>query len=136
MATTLIQPSAYLTSLTTQSRGLATSVRVSLYPGDPQPINASMLISLRVISSSTVQVSARPLNGSPALVNGPLATFQIPLGQLCHISTTPGCGDAALAVSLQFPIALGQSQASTQVHPATMDALSRTGVINHARTGG
>ena len=53
MATTLIQPSAYLTSLTTQSRGLATSVRVSLYPGDPQPINASMLISLRVISSST-----------------------------------------------------------------------------------
>src|SRR5438874_6589871 len=69
MANTLIQPSATLTSLTTQQSGLATSLRVSLYPGDPQPINASMLVSLSVIDSSTVQVSAKPINGSPTLVN-------------------------------------------------------------------
>src|SRR5436853_7120684 len=80
MANTLIQPSATLTGLTTEQGGLATSLQVTLYPGDPQPINATMLISLRVIDSSTVQVSATPLNGSPALVDGPLTTFQIPIG--------------------------------------------------------
>jgi hypothetical protein len=37
MATTLIQPSATLTGLTTQAGGLSTSLRLSLYPGDPQP---------------------------------------------------------------------------------------------------
>ncbi len=115
MANTLIQPSATLTSLTTQQNGLATSLRVSLYPGDPQPINASMLVSLSVIDSSTVQVSAKPLNGSPTLVNGPLATFQIPIGQLNTIHTTPACGDAALAVNLQFPVALGHVQSQSQV---------------------
>ncbi|HET7637425.1 MAG TPA: hypothetical protein VFK47_01670, partial [Ktedonobacteraceae bacterium] len=111
MAKTLIQPSATLTSLTTQPGGLATSVRLSLYPGDRQPINAQALISLSVIDSSTIQVSAKPLNGSPALVNGPLTTFQISLGQLSSITTTPTCGDASLAVSLQFPVALGQANA-------------------------
>ncbi len=114
MATTLLQPSAALTSLTTQSNGLATSLRLSLYPGDPQPTNASMLVSLRVIDSSTIQVSATPLNGSPALVNGPLATFSIPFGQLSNIRTTPTCGDASLAVNLQFPIALGKGHALAQ----------------------
>ena len=114
MANTLIQPSATLTSLTTQQNGLATSLRVSLYPGDPQPINASMLVSLSVIDSSTVQVSAKPLNGSPTLVNGPLATFQIPIGQLNTVHTTPVCGDAALAVNLQFPVALGHVQSQLQ----------------------
>jgi hypothetical protein len=114
MANTLIQPSATLTSLTTQQNGLATSLRVSLYPGDPQPINASMLVSLSVIDSSTVQVSAKPLNGSPTLVNGPLATFQIPIGQLNTVHTTPVCGDAALAVNLQFPVALGHVQSQSQ----------------------
>src|SRR5205807_10091011 len=39
MANTLIQPSATLTGLTTQPGGLVTSLQVSLYPGDPQPIN-------------------------------------------------------------------------------------------------
>ena len=115
MATTLIQPSAALTSLTTQQGGLAISLRVSLYPGDPQPINVSMLISLSVIDSSTVQVSARPLKGSPALVSGPLAAFQIPMGQLNSINMTPTCGNAALAVHLQFPVALGQGQSTAQV---------------------
>jgi hypothetical protein len=110
MVTTLIQPSATLTGLTPQAGGLATSLRLSLYPGDPHPVNASMLIQFSVINSSTVQVSARPLPGSAALVSGPLTTFQIPIGQLNSIRTTPGCGSAALALNLQFPVALGQAQ--------------------------
>ena len=114
MAATLIQPSATLTGLTTQPGGLVTSLRISLYPGDPQPINSSMLVSFSVLDSSTIQVSAKPINGSPTLVNGPLATFQIPLGQLNSINTTPACGDAALAVKLQFPIALGHTQTQVQ----------------------
>lgn len=114
MATTLIQPSATLTGLTTQPGGLVTSLRISLYPGDPQPINSSMLVSFSVLDSSTIQVSAKPINGSPTLVNGPLATFQIPLGQLNSINTTPACGNAALAVKLQFPIALGHTQTQVQ----------------------
>src|SRR6266480_2719523 len=124
MATTLIQPSATLTGLTTQPGGLVTSLRISLYPGDPQPINSSMLVSFSVLDSSTIQVSAKPINGSPALVNGPLTTFQISLGQLSSISTTPTCGDASLAVSLQFPVALGQSQANSQVPAATTNSLA------------
>src|SRR5579859_3684810 len=108
MANTLISPSASLTGLTVQSRGLAASLRIALYPGDPQPVNASMLVSLSVIDSSTVQVSAAPLNGGPALVSGPLTTLRIPIGQLSSISTTPTCGDAALAAKLQFPVSLGQ----------------------------
>jgi len=118
MATTLIQPSATLTGLTTQPGGLVTSLRISLYPGDPQPINSSMLVSFSVLDSSTIQVSAKPINGSPTLVNGPLATFQIPLGQLNSIITTPACGDAALAVKLQFPIALGHAQTQVQQNTA------------------
>lgn len=120
MATTLLQPSASLTSLTTQANGLATSIRLSLYPGDPQPITASMLVSLSVIDSSTIQVSATPMSGSPTLVNGPLTTFTIPIGQLSSISTTPTCGDSSLAVKLQFPINLGQAQTSGQVQPAIL----------------
>jgi hypothetical protein len=119
MANTLIQPSATLTSLTTQAGGIVTSLQVSLYPGDPRPINLSMLVSLRVLNSSTVQVSASPLNGGPALVSGPLATFQVPIGQLNSISTTPGCGDAALALKLQFPVALGHAQTQGQVRQNT-----------------
>lgn len=119
MANTLIQPSATLTSLTTQPGGLVTSLQVSLYPGDPQPINISMLVSLSVLNSSTVQVSARPLNDGPALVSGPLATFQVPIGQLNSINTTPGCGDSALALRLQFPVALGQTQSQGQVQQNT-----------------
>lgn len=110
MATTLIQPSATLSSLMPQQNGLAASLRINLYPGDPHPINASILVKFSLLNGSTVQVTALPENGSPTLVSGPLTTFQIPLGQLNAISTTPSCGDAALAVNLQFPISLGQSQ--------------------------
>jgi hypothetical protein len=112
MATTLIQPSATLSSLVPQQNGLAARIRVSLYPGDPQPINANMLVGFAVRSGSSVQVSAQPMNGSPALVSGPLTTLQIPIGHLNSIRTTPSCGSAALAVNLQVPMSLGQNQAS------------------------
>ena len=118
MATTLIQPLAVLTRLTPETSGLVMSLRISLYPGDPQPINTSMLVSLNVLDSSTVQVSAQPIKGSPTLVSGPIATFNIPLGQLNSINMTPTCGDAALVVKLQFPVALGHVQARVQQHAA------------------
>lgn len=114
MATTLIQPSATLLSLNPQQGGLATALRVSLYPGDPQPVIAKMLVTFSVMDSTTVQVTVQPVAGSPSLVSGPIATFQIPVGQLSSISATPTCGDAALAVSLQFPISLGQGQSTPQ----------------------
>jgi hypothetical protein len=110
MATTLIQPSAALSSLVPQQNGLATSLRINLYPGDPHPINATMLVKFSLINGSTIQVTAFPGNSGPTLVSGPLTTFQIPLGQLNSINTTPSCGDAALAVNLQFPISLGSTQ--------------------------
>jgi len=115
MADTILQPSATLESLTPQAGGLEMSLRLSFYPGDPKPINSTMLISFNVLDSSTVQVSAQPENGSAALINaGPLSTFQIPIGQLSSISSTPGCGNSALALNLKFPIALGGAQGSVQ----------------------
>jgi hypothetical protein len=122
MVTTLIQPSATLTGLTPQANGLATSLRLSLYPGDPHPINAGMLIQFSVLNSSTVQVSAQPLPGSAALVSGPLTTFQIPFGQLNSIRTTPACGSATLALNLQFPVALAQAPSQTQAMDMEMIA--------------
>ncbi len=114
MAQTLIQPSATLTSLTPQKNGLAAALRISLYPGDPQPINTSMLITFSVKDASTIQVSAQSTPNGPTLVNGPLATFHMPIGQLNSIQTTPGCGDSALNLGLQFPLSLGQSTSTTQ----------------------
>lgn len=122
MASTLIQPSAALESLYPQQGGLAMRLRLSLYPGDPQAITSSMLIKFSVLNSSTVQVSAIPMNASPSLVNGPLTTFHMPLGSLNSIYSTPGCGSSALALNLQFPVALGQ--ASTQVQPLTSNISS------------
>lgn len=112
MATTVIQPAAVLTSLAPQQGGLAASLRISLYPGDPKPINASMLIKFSILDSSTVQVSVQPLPGSPTLVSGPITTLRIPVGQLSSITATPGCGDSALAVNLQVPVSLGNGQAT------------------------
>jgi hypothetical protein len=108
MADALIQPEAILTTLTPRQDGLAAGVRLSLYPGDPKPINAAMLVTFSVMNASTVRVSAHPLRGSPTLVNGPLTTLRMPLGQLNDIGATPSCGDAALAVKLSVPVTLGQ----------------------------
>jgi hypothetical protein len=114
MATSLFQPSATLVSLAPQQGGLAMTLRLSLYNGDPQPITATMLITFSVLDSSTVQISAKPMSGSPTLVNGPIATFHIPIGQMNSINATPTCGDSALAVNLQFPLSLGSASAQTQ----------------------
>ena len=115
MAQTLLQPSAQLLSLAPEPGGLGMSMRLSFYPGDPQPITSDMLISFQVLDSSTVQVSAQPVNGSPALISaGPLSTFSMPIGQLNSIRSTPGCGNSALALNLQFPVAIGGAQASVQ----------------------
>jgi hypothetical protein len=110
MASALLQPSVTLMSLQPQKNGIVTSLRLSLYAGDPQPINAQILVTFSVLDSTTIQVSAQPLNGSPALMNGPLMTFQIPVGQLSSIAAAPSCGDASLAIGMQVPISLGQGQ--------------------------
>jgi hypothetical protein len=114
MATTIIQPSATLVSLVPQKGGLVMTLRLNLYPGDPKPITSSMLIRFSVLDSSTAQVTATPLNGSPALMNGPVSTFKIPIGSLNSIATTPGCGASALALHLQLPVSLGQSSSQVQ----------------------
>jgi hypothetical protein len=124
MATTLIQPSATLVSLVPQQGGLAMTLSLSLYPGDPRAITASILVSFSVQDSSTVQVSASPINGSPSLINGPLTTVQIPIGSLNSINSTPTCGNAALAINLQFPMSLGQASSQTQALPLTSNISS------------
>ncbi len=131
MATTLIQPSATLVSLYPQQGGLAMTLRLSLYPGDPKTISSRMLIRFSVLNSSTVQVSATPINGGLSLISGPLTTFHMPLGSMNSIHATPGCGNAALALNLQFPVALGQT--SSQVQPLTSSISSTTS--NHLLAG-
>ena len=114
IATTVIQPSVLLTSLVPTQGGLVASIRISLYTGDPQPINARLLIKFSVLDSSTVQVSVQPMPGSPSLINGPITTLHIPIGQLNSINATPGCGDSSLAVNLQVPVSLGGQTTPTQ----------------------
>ena len=118
MANALIQPSATLTQLTPQKDGLVTSVNLSLYPGDPKPTNASMLVTFGVRDASTIQVSGQSIPGNPQLANGPLTTFTVPIGQLKSISTALNCGDAALDANIQLPITFNTSQTSTQSQSA------------------
>ena len=108
MATTLIQPSGTLESLVTQQNGLAMTIQIALYPGDPRPTVATMLIRFSVLDSNTIQVSATALSG-PTLASGPLETISIPLGTLNAVNTTPNCGDAALAFNLQIPVSLSSA---------------------------
>lgn len=112
MATTLLQPSVSLTRLTPQSGGLAATLRLSLYPGDPHPTNTTELVKFTALNATTVQVTAQALNGQPALLSGPVGTLNVPVGQLTSITTTPGCGNAALNLGLQLPLTLGQAQAA------------------------
>jgi hypothetical protein len=132
MATTLIQPSAMLLSLAPQHGGLATTIRLSLYPGDPHPITSSMLVGFSVANASTVQVSAHSLNGSPALVNGPLTTFRIPVGQLNGINTTPRCGDSALAVNVHFPVTIGPLPTPPPPQGFSASVQSHTSRVNYS----
>lgn len=120
VATTLLEPNASVTSLVPQPEALSVTVRVSLYTGDPQPLNARMQISFTVVSPSVVQVSVKPLAGSPSFANGSGTTIQVPLGQLRAIHTMSTCGDTALAMNLQFPLSLGQvSSVSGETLPSS-----------------
>jgi hypothetical protein len=114
MAGALIQPSATLSQLTPQEDGLAATVSLNFYPGDPKPTNAAMLVTFSVRDASTIQVSAQPVPGSPQLANGPLTTFAVPVGQLMGITTTPDCGSAGIDVHIQLPVTFNASIASTQ----------------------
>ncbi len=141
MATTVIQPSVLLTSLVPTQSGLVASIRISLYAGDPQPISARLLIKFSVLDSSTVQVSVQPMPGSPNLINGPITTLHIPIGQLNGINATPGCGDSSLAVNLQVPLSLGGQVASTQSGQVISNSVSairerHTQTLSSAASGG
>lgn len=110
MANALLQPSAVLLNLVPQSNGLLAIFNVSLYPGDPQVTTTSLVIGLRVLDTSTIQVTALPAaNGQPNLLSGPLTTFHLTIGTLNTITMTPNCGDADLSINLQFPLSLGQA---------------------------
>lgn len=138
MATALISPSATLLSLVPQQKGIAVTLSLRLYPGDPKPTIVSMLVMLSVANPSSLQVSVQPLNGGPALVSGRLETFNIPLGQLNSVFTTPGCGGAAFGMNLQFPVSLAQAPTSPLASVNLVNAVnpaetSRPGDIVGAR---
>lgn len=119
MAKAILQPSASLVSITPQQGGMVANLRVTMYHGDPKPINAQTLVTFGVRDAATVQVSGQPLPGSPALVNGPLTTLQVPFGQLNSINATNACGDTGLEVGLTVPLALGTGKATGLVNPFT-----------------
>jgi hypothetical protein len=123
MAGSLIQPSATLTRLTPQDDGLDARLGLSLYPGDPKPINAAMLVTFSVRDASTIQVSARPVSGSPQLVNGPLTTFAVPVGQLESINTTPDCGNAGLKTNIQVPVTFDSASNQSQNNQVAQSTL-------------
>jgi hypothetical protein len=127
MAGALLQPSATLLSLKPEVSGLLTTLRVSLYPGDPRAPTEDILITFRVLNASTIQVSARPsANGGSGLVNGPLVTFRVPIGSLNSIAATPQCGDADLVVGLKFPITSAQSGQASSQHARSTQPLALT----------
>ena len=117
MAKTILQPSASLVSLTPQQAGIVANLRLTMYHGDPKPLNAQTLVTFGVRDATTVQVSAQSLPGGPTLVNGPLTTLQVPFGQLTNINTTTTCGSAGLEVGLTVPLALGSNGATGLVNP-------------------
>jgi hypothetical protein len=134
MATTLIQPSGTLKSMVTQQNGLAMTIQIALYPGDPKPTTSTLLLSFSVLDSSTIQVSGSTLSG-PTLASGPLETITIPLGTVSGVHTTPSCGDSALAFNLQIPVALqGQSPSAAQGTAATANpAMQGNPMVRSAR---
>ncbi len=113
MANALLQPSATLVSLKPEAGGLLTTLKISLYQGDPKAITTSVLVGFKVTNASTIQVTALPpANGGQGLVSGPLTTFTMPIGSLTSISATPQCGDSELGMRLKFPVSLGQPAAT------------------------
>ncbi len=108
----LLHPS--VTRLTPQNDGLVMTLSQSLLPGGLLPIESSMLLKFNVLNSSTVQVSAQPIPGSPVSIDGPVTQIKVRQGSVNSISPTPNCGDSALAAKLGFPIAIGQAQQGKQ----------------------
>jgi hypothetical protein len=123
MAGSLIQPSATLTQLTPQDNGLDARIHLSLYPGDPKPINVAMLMTFSVRDASTIQVSAQPVSGSPQLANGPLTTFAVPIGQLESINTTPNCGNAGLKTNIRVPVTFDTASNRSQNNQVAQSTL-------------
>jgi hypothetical protein len=100
------------------------NILLALYPGDPRPISAGILVSFSLLDSSTVQVSTSPLNNGPALSSGPQSTFSVPMGTLTAVNTTPGCGESALALHLQIPVSLGQTASISTQGQAALASVS------------
>lgn len=133
MADALLQPSATLVSLKPEEGGLLTTLKISLYSGDPKAITTSVLVGFKVSNTSTIQVTALPpANGGSSLVSGPLTTFTIPIGSLTSISATPQCGDANLNINLKFPVALGQPNPASTATPGGNAASARTNTTRQA----
>ncbi|HEX7735769.1 MAG TPA: hypothetical protein VF458_12945 [Ktedonobacteraceae bacterium] len=134
MASALLQPSATLVSLKAEPDGLLTTLKISLYQGDPKAITTSVLVGFKVTNTSTIQVTALPLpGGQTSLVSGPLTTFSVPIGSLTSIKATPQCGDSNLGVSLKFPISLGQGGTNPTPTPAGNANFTKTRVSAPAR---
>lgn len=116
----LLHPS--VTRLTPQNDGLVLTLSQSLLGGLP-PLESSILLKFNVLNSSTVQINAQPLPGSPVGIDGPVTQIQVRQGHVNSISPTPNCGDSALAAKLGFPISIGQAQKGKQaklIQPAEM----------------
>lgn len=110
----LVHPS--VTTLIPQSNGLAITLSQSLYPGAPQLIESSSLLQFSVLNSSTIQVSAQTMPGSPLSLRGPLTQIKLAAGHLTSIAPTAHCGDSALAVKMGLPISTGQKPQAPQTN--------------------
>ncbi len=98
----VFQPSATLTQLTPEQGGLVSTINVSLFPNDPNPLSFSMLLSFNKINSHAAEVDASAVPGQPAPPStGPQSTFDVGgFGTLNSIAPTPGCGDSALKMNI------------------------------------
>jgi hypothetical protein len=119
MANALINPKATITDMQPQKDGILTTMRVALYPGDPFPLESKMLIKFSVKDTSTIQISSQHQSGPQLVSDGPLTTLKVSMGKLQSIAPTPSCGEAALALNLQFPILLDQVNAPVNNAPAS-----------------
>lgn len=133
MANALLQPSATLVSLQPQADGLLTTLRISLYQGDPKAITTNVLIGFKVTNASTIQVTALP-SANGGLVSGPLTTFTVPIGRLNSIAATPQCGDADLRINLKFPVSLGTTSPTSTATPTGNSATTKLGYTRQPLT--
>ncbi len=134
IAHALVQPSVTLTDLTPQANGFNTSLKLSLYPGDPKPTTSHMLVTFSILNASTIQVSSQAVAGSKPLMTGPLTTIQVPLGTLTNIQTTPTCSNANLELGLQIPLVNAQGQTTSNSYQAnTVQPTPTTSMLSLAK---